>query len=246
MQPVDICEHHVVLCIATLQTRTNLANAWHHTDTSWAGHWWWNRLTIGVGVGHPWLMRLNCIILHNEVWDMAMWCSYLVLCAQPAVLCFVVFRFSFQVHWLSNRSSFAWLGVVAVEATCHPAAGTSSNPKRPKNWKNISVWWVWFGSRFHGYDLSQPGSSLNLCFVIIIANKIATFECTVQQCFMRLSDRRNRRWTFEQIWTSTDPTHRSRRWVVASDISSDRNIRNIGLLSDRSKVPPRLICTVHV
>ena len=102
-----------------------------------------------------------------------MWCSYLVLCAQPAVLCFVVFRFSFQVHWLSNRSSFAWLGVVAVEATCHPAAGTSSNPKRPKKVKKhfglmgliwLTVSWIWFVSTWVIPKL--------MCFVIIIANKI--------------------------------------------------------------------------
>lgn len=122
-----------------------------------------------------------------------------------------------------------------------------ATPNAQKKWKNISVLWVWFGSRFHGYDLSQPGSSLNLC-ALSSSSKIRLPLSSIQQCFMHLSDRRNRPWTFEQIWTwtSIDPTHRSRRWVVASDISSDRNTRNIGLLSDRSKVPPRLICTVHV
>ena len=158
MQPVDICEHHVVLCIATLQTRTNLANAWHHTDTSWAGHWWWNRLTIGVGVGHPWLMRLNYIILHNEVWDMA-WYGYVMqLPCSVCTTCSSVFC-CFQILLSSTL-------VVKQEQLCLARSGCSGSnlppscwhfkqPQTPKKLKKhfglmgliwLTVSWKWFVS----------------------------------------------------------------------------------------------------
>ena len=119
--------------------------------------WSWSPLADEIELHNlaQWSLRYGMIWLCDAV---------ILFCVHNLQFCVLLFSDS-PFKYTGCQTGAALLGSELLQWK-QPATqllALQATPNAQKKWKNISVWWVWFGSRFHGYDLSQPGSSLNLC-----------------------------------------------------------------------------------